>query len=137
MTSPLWAAALTFADAVRTRYTNGSTGTRWLWPVRGCPAWCARDHRCTARHGYPSGEHRSMPDTRQTGYGSIIVTGVQTIGGARRLELRLTVAVPAESTTDHVRMVPTAVDLAVRAVLATPTRQPPPARAAGRKELAQ
>lgn len=51
------------------------------------------------------------------------VTGVQTLAGVRRVDLRLNVAIPADATPEQAQLVPVAVDLAVRAVLASPSRR--------------
>jgi hypothetical protein len=93
-----------------------------------CPPWCAGGHRCTARFGYPRGEHRSRPVTVRTGYGVVVCTRVQNVDGRGRLEIRLEVDLPSEESLAEVRAVQVAngVDRAVRYALATGDR--PPAR---------
>jgi hypothetical protein len=82
--------------------------------------WCAGDHRCTARHGYAQGEHRSFPITVRTGYGALVCTRVESIGGRGRLEIRLQVdlASPEHLAEAQAVQVADAVDLAVRRALA-------------------
>lgn len=67
------------------------TGRRWSRPKRVCPDFCEKDHRCTAQHGYPSGEHRSMDETERAAWGSATYTRVETIDGVASLEIRLRV----------------------------------------------
>jgi hypothetical protein len=67
------------------------TGLKWKRPQRECPPWCARDHRCTAQHGYPSGEHRSPGDIWRQDYGRILAT--RTLNQAGRTDLDLTIRI--------------------------------------------
>lgn len=123
MTTTIWAAAVAFANAIRGHYTSMPFERHRRRPLRECPAWCAGGHQCAARLAYPSGEHRTTPETHRTRYGSMTVTGVQTLAGVRRVDLRLNVAIPADATPEQAQLVPVAVDLAVRAVLASPSRR--------------
>jgi hypothetical protein len=98
-----------------------TTGVRWRRPARRCPDWCARDHTCTARHGYPSGEHRSPPTVWDVPYGRLVATRVQAADGAVRVELRASVGL--DPTDVHVAQrqgayLPVVVDLGIRTVLA-------------------
>ncbi len=104
---------------------NGTvTGRRWRRPARECPPWCAGNeagnHTCTARHGYPSGEHRSPITTWSPEYGKLIATRVQGIDGRARLELRLVIRLDADGNRALAQGIhlPIAVNLAVRATLA-------------------
>lgn len=102
------------------------TGLRWKRPARACPNWCAKDHTCSARHGHPSGEHRSTPHRWNTTYGSLVGTFLQGIGtsaapGRPFLELRASVQLAPED--DRLALLqgthtPIAVDLAIRVTLA-------------------
>jgi hypothetical protein len=85
-----------------------------------CPHWCAGGHRCTVRHGYPHGEHRSRPITVRTSYGVVVCTRVQNTAGRGRLEIRLQVDLPSEEYLAEARAVQVAgaVDRAVRHALA-------------------
>jgi hypothetical protein len=67
------------------------TGRRWTRPKRVCPDFCARDHTCTAQHGYPSGEHRSPNRTDRADWGAATYTRVEHIDGTASLEIRLRV----------------------------------------------
>ena len=124
MKGPLWTTALGLARALNDRRASG-----WRWQRRPltCPAWCARDHRCTARHGYPSGEHRSEPMIWTTGYGSVATTAVQHIDGAARLELRTTVRLDPATAGVVATALPAGVDLMIRAVLAANSGSAPSA----------
>ena len=88
--------------------------------VQHCPIWCAGGHRCTVRHGYPHGEHRSAPITVRTSYGVVVCTRVQNIAGRGRLEIRLQVDLPSQEYLAEARAVEVAnsVDRAVRHALA-------------------
>jgi hypothetical protein len=87
---------------------------------QGCPRWCGGGHRCTVRHGYPHGEHRSAPITVRTSYGVVVCTRVQNIAGRGRLEIRLQVDLPSRECLAEARAVQVAgaVDRAVRHALA-------------------
>jgi hypothetical protein len=93
---------------------------RWTRPVRECPDWCAADHTCTARSGYPSGQHRSKPITIRAGYGVLVCTRVQDLGGRSRLEIR--VGVDLDPDDGHARVqaqhLAAGVDATIRAILA-------------------
>jgi hypothetical protein len=95
-------------------------GLRWTRPARECPDWCAKDHRCTAKDGYPSGEHRSRPITIQAPYGVLVCTRIEQLGGRSRMEIRINVDLdPAEETAHRqARHLAVGIDLTVRAVLA-------------------
>jgi hypothetical protein len=73
------------------RRENATTGRRWRRPGRRCPDWCATDHTCTARHGYPSGQHRSPPTTWDFDWGRLVATRVAGLSHRPRLELRVVV----------------------------------------------
>ena len=97
------------------------TGRRWRRPPQQCPPWCAQDHTCTARHGYPNGEHRSPVTTWRTPYGVLVATRVQGMSGRARVELRAQVRVDSDD--DQLALyqgvyVPIAVDLTIKTVLA-------------------
>jgi hypothetical protein len=98
------------------------TGRRWRRPPRQCPDWCGGGHLCTAQHGYPTGEHRSLPLRVVTAWGVLVATRVQSITDtASRLEVRLQVGLSADeqfATVEAVR-VAEEVDQAVRVALAT------------------
>jgi len=109
------------ARRARTAFGEGTTGLRWLRPARRCPDWCARGHTCTARHGYPSGEHRSPPAIWDVPYGRLVATRVQGVTGAVRVELRVSVGLdPADAYVAQRQgaYLPVVVDLAVRTLLA-------------------
>lgn len=130
--SRAWAAAQALAAALRTRLSPPATGHRWRRPPRQCPSWCARDHRCTARHGYPSGEHRSQHLTWQTSYGLLTAARVETIGGVGYLDLRASVRLPADEDTARwqAQHLPVGIDLTIRAITTGPTLPPTPTAAA-------
>ena len=101
---------------------RATTGRRWRRPPRVCPPWCPGDHRCTARHGYPSGEHRSEPLRVETSWGVLVATRVQALGDmGSRLEVRLQVRLAAAEEVAHHQAAEVAseIDTAVRAALAT------------------
>jgi hypothetical protein len=125
MTS-LWVAARALAAALHTAYMPHRTAAQWRRPARTCPTWCARDHRCTAQRGYPSGEHRSAPHTYRAGYGALVATRVQTITGQSRLDLRLTVRLDRDDqvAAHQARLLLAGIDLTIRAILTTPTTRP-------------
>ena len=77
------------------RWQGLITGMHWRRPPRACPPWCAGDHRCTAQHGYPAGEHRSADITVRMPYAAIVCTRVERIDGAAWLEARIRVGLPA------------------------------------------
>lgn len=103
------------------------TGRQWRRPPRQCPWWCARDHQCTAQHGYPSGEHRSDPQVWNTPYGRLIATRVERLDGAGRLEIRASVRLPHDEARAHEQASTLAVevDLAIRAVMVEPAPATP------------
>jgi hypothetical protein len=127
-----WAAALALATALRARLTTPVTGRRWRRPARQCPTWCAADHRCTARHGYPSGEHRSQHLTWQTPYGQLIATRIQTLAGIGHLELTASVRLPPDEGVARwqAQHLPVGVDLVIRAITADPVLPTPASTAA-------
>lgn len=105
--------------AVRGRVVE-QTGRRWRRPERKCPPWCAGDHTCTARHGHPSGEHRSSPVTLRTWYGVLVATRLATLDGRTYVELRAQVQldpVDERLALEQSAFVPMAVDLAIRTTL--------------------
>lgn len=112
-----WTAALALAAAIRSRYGTPPTGRQWRRPPAECPPWCAGDHRCTARHGDPAGQHRSKTIMWHTGYGTLSVIAVQHITGRRWVDLAVTVNVDPDQVTDTARMLPPAIDMVIRAVL--------------------
>lgn len=132
VTRQAWAAAQALATALRARLTTPITGRRWRRPPRHCPPWCAADHRCTARHGYPSGEHRSQNLAWDTPYGRLIATRVQTITGVGHLELCATVRLPADEDAARwqAQHLPVGIDLVIRAVTAQPPLPTTPTNAA-------
>jgi len=85
-----------------------------------CPTWCAGGHRCTARYGYPHGEHRSRPISVRTPYGVVVCTRVQNVDWRSRLEIRLQVDLSSDERVAEAQAVQVAdrVDLAVRRALA-------------------
>ncbi|GGJ93860.1 hypothetical protein GCM10010123_24660 [Pilimelia anulata] len=89
----------------------------WMRARPSCPSWCPQDHRCTARHGYPSGEHRSAPIIWHTGYGAIHVAAVAPLTGTPRIEMTTVLRLDPDRYTDHARALVPSVDRAVRAVL--------------------
>lgn len=101
-----------------------ATGRRWRRPPRTCPDWCGsrhgREHLCTARYGYPSGEHRSPPLRVVTSWGVLVATRVQGISDpASRLEVRLQVDLAHDEQLAHAQAAQVAaeVDLAVQCAL--------------------
>lgn len=115
--SRLWATALALVDAIRSRRPVQPTGTPSRFPGE-CPSWCAGDHRCTARNDNPAGEHRSKTVMWHTGYGRLSVIAVQDVRGRRWVELAATVEIDPRHAIDTTRMLPPAVDVVIRAVLA-------------------
>jgi hypothetical protein len=91
-----------------------------------CPPWCGGGHLCTARYGYPRGEHRSEPITVRTPYGVVVCSRVQSISGRGRLEIRLQVDLDPDERRAGVQAVQVAedVDQAVRVALVTARRDP-------------
>jgi hypothetical protein len=132
MSPQTWVAARTLAAAIRATTRHEAVGWVWRRHPRTCPTWCARDHRCTARHGYPSGEHRSTPTTFTTGYGAITATRVQTLTGRASVELRVCAGLDSvdATATDQSRMLVAGLDLTTRAILATTQRALPVGRVA-------
>jgi hypothetical protein len=88
-------------------------------PARVCPEWCAKNHQCTARNGYPAGQHRSAPLTWTTPYGTFVATRVQTIDGEPRMELRIVAGLDRDEHTARAQaqQLATHVDRAVREIL--------------------
>jgi len=102
-------------------YTSRQTGRTWRRPDRRCPDWCAQDHTCTARHGYPSGEHRSPPTVWAMPWGGLTATRVAPVGRSPYLELRLSVELAADGSAlslDQSCWLPIAINEAVTATLA-------------------
>lgn len=98
-----------------------TAGRSWRRPARQCPSWCAKGHRCTAQHGYPSGEHRSEPLVWATEYGKLLATlaqhGAAPVG---YLEVRAAVELPAagELARWQAQRLAVGVDLTIRAIRA-------------------
>jgi hypothetical protein len=82
------------------------------------PAWCARDHACTA----PVGEHRSDPLTWRADHGLFIATRVRKGDGRQQLEVRVVIELPGDEEEARVqaRRLAANIDLSVYAALATP-----------------
>ena len=97
------------------------SGRRWRRPPQTCPDWCGGGHLCSARLGYPAGEHRSEPITVRTAYGVLVITRVLSIGGRGRLEPGLQVDLDADEQLAEAQAVRVAeeVDQAVRVARAT------------------
>jgi hypothetical protein len=57
------------------------------------PEWCGGSHVCSVERG---GEHRSHPISMDTEAGRVVLTRVQTLAGANRMEIRAVVDLPAE-----------------------------------------
>lgn len=112
-----WAAARALVAEIRARHGNPLVPGDWRFPGE-CPTWCAGDHRCTAHGDNPAGEHRSKTMLWRTGYGTISVIAVQDVIGHRRVELGASVELDPRYATDTSRMLPPAIDLVIRAVLA-------------------
>ena len=113
-----WTAAQALAAALRAHDADETSGRQWRRKPQECPWWCASDHRCTARLGYPSGQHRSEPITWPTPYGSLVATRAQTLSGAPYLELRASVRLSTVEDTARWQgqHLPVGVDLTIRAV---------------------
>jgi hypothetical protein len=96
------------------------TGRKWKRPPRECPSWCARDHRCTAQHGYPSGEHRSPANTWTPTYGRMVAARTRTIDGTEQLELTTRVTLSSDGNTALAQgiNVPLVVSAAIQTCLA-------------------
>lgn len=96
------------------------TGRKWKRPARECPSWCARDHRCTAQHGYPSGEHRSPASTWSPGYGRMVAARTRHINGTEQLELTTRVTLSDDGNTALAQGInlPLVVNEAIRTCLA-------------------
>lgn len=64
------------------------------------PDWCTRGFHCTANPGSPTlparGEHRGEPQRIDTSWGGIIATLVASANGRAYVEIRLSVAIPAD-----------------------------------------
>ncbi|GAA0742439.1 hypothetical protein Drose_32310 [Dactylosporangium roseum] len=120
MNTNIWNAARAFVAALRVNDRESATGRVWFRSTRVCPDWCAADHRCTARHGYPSGEHRSRPLTCPTPYGNVVATRTQTINGASHIELRLSAHLDRQEAiaAKQAHLLTQGVDVVARAVMA-------------------
>jgi hypothetical protein len=96
------------------------TGRKWKRPPRECPPWCARDHRCTAQYGYPSGEHRSPASTWTPGYGRMVAARIRNIEGSEQLELTTRVTLSQDGNTALAQgiNVPLVVSAAIQTCLA-------------------
>jgi len=55
------------------------------------PQWCGQTNACSIERG---GEHRSYPITMDTAAGRVVLTRIQTRGGANRMEIRAVVDLP-------------------------------------------
>lgn len=106
--------------------SRNTTGWRWRRPERKCPWWCAGDHQCTARHGYPSGEHRSDVMAWNTRYGKLTAARTEQISGSGWLDIRVVVRLDDDQDQAHRQASRLAVDvdLAIRAVMGVSV--PPP-----------
>ncbi|SBT63107.1 hypothetical protein GA0070622_0060 [Micromonospora sediminicola] len=95
------------------------TGRRWRRPARRCPEWCAQDHQCTARQGYPSGEHRSDTMTWRTRYGRLTAVRTEGMTGVGWLDIRVAVRLPADvvDAQRQASRLAVQVDLAIREVV--------------------
>lgn len=76
-----------------------ATGRRWRRPARRCPVWCAAGHHCTAQHGYPSGEHRSVTATLREPFGCVVASRVQGLAGPTQVEMTVRVSLAGEEAT--------------------------------------
>jgi hypothetical protein len=136
--SRAWDAARRLAAVVRESVSNPSfTGRRWRRPPKDCPEWCAGDHQCTARLGYPSGQHRSDPVTWSTPYGALVATRVlRTASGRQQLEVRTVVDLhPDEQVArGEAQHLIAGIDLVIRATVAD-RLVPPAQRGAGSRRL--
>lgn len=96
------------------------TGRRWRRPEQRCPGWCDKGHKCTAKDGYPGGEHRSPTSQWKPWYGQLTATRVQTIAGRQMVDVHAVVDVHGITPLGTVQAltVPVVVDLAVRTALA-------------------
>jgi hypothetical protein len=63
------------------------------------PEWCGQSHTCSAERG---GEHRSAPLSMDTAAGRVVLTRIQTRGGANRMEIRAVVDLPDGATAARV-----------------------------------
>src|SRR5690606_38807190 len=111
------------------------SGRRWRRPERVCPPWCAGDHRCTARHGYPSGQHRSRMLAWRSWYGRLIATRVEASSGESQLEIRAVAKLDDDEQVAHeqAQLLAVRIDQVIRDVLGTPTT---PDAAANRPAIA-
>ncbi|MGI5178694.1 hypothetical protein ACQEVZ_20395 [Dactylosporangium sp. CA-152071] len=119
MNANVWNAARNLATALRIGHRESATGRTWFRRHRECPDWCAAGHRCTARLGYPSGEHRSAPMSVRAPYGSLVATRIETISGVGHIELRLSARLDRDEVTAsrQAHLLAAGVDLTARAVL--------------------
>ena len=71
------------------------------------PDWCTRGFHCTANTGSASlptrGEHRGEPQRIDTTWGGIVATLVESTAGRAYLEVRLSVAIPADESRARLR----------------------------------
>jgi hypothetical protein len=101
-----------------------------VWHRRrpACPDWCTKDHRCTAKSGDPTAQHRSRELVRRTRYGSLVATRTHVVGGSPRVEVRLIVDLPRDDdAAARQRAIETlvAIDQAVRRVRGEPVEPLP------------
>jgi len=110
------------------------TGRRWHRRPRSCPPWCAKDHQCTARVGYPSGEHRSDPYRWRLRYGTLVATRIEDLSGQGRLEVRCNVHLAADEdlARRQAQQLAVRIDQAIRQVLGLSTTPAGPATTASR-----
>lgn len=57
------------------------------------PDWCGRGHVCSADQAVGQ-EHRSHPQAVDTDLGRLVLTRIQTLGGAERLQVTAVVDLP-------------------------------------------
>jgi hypothetical protein len=71
------------------------------------PDWCLRTFACTAApagNGLPArGEHRGAPQRIDTTWGGIVATLVESPAGRAYVEVRLSVAIPADESRARLR----------------------------------
>lgn len=132
MNANVWNAARNLATALRIGHRESATGRTWFRGNRECPTWCAAGHRCTARLGYPSGEHRSEPAAWPSPYGGLVATRIETINGVGHIELRLSARLDRDEATAsrQAHLLAAGVDLTARAVLDGARRALPAGRVA-------
>ncbi|MEV4514503.1 hypothetical protein AB0K00_36770 [Dactylosporangium sp. NPDC049525] len=125
MNAHVWTAARNLATALRLGHRQSATGRTWFRAHRDCPSWCGLGHRCTARLGYPSGEHRSTPLNWTSPYGGLVATRIESANGVGHVELRLSVRLSPDEATAvrQAHLLAAGVDLTARAVLAEARRE--------------